>query len=67
MNLIKILGIVLMLLGVVLIFWGFQESGSIGPKVVKTVTTVNADKVMWLYIGGAVSFFVGLAFFIKRV
>ncbi len=62
----KIIGVVLMVLGVGLIFFGFQESGSLGAKALKTVTGVNANKVMWLYISGAVSFFAGLGFFIKR-
>ena len=55
-----------MILAIVLILLGFMETGTPGPKTAQSLTTVNPDKVMWLYLSGAISFFVGLGFFIKR-
>jgi hypothetical protein len=61
----KILGIVLLVLGVGLAIWGYQLSGSVESQVTQAVTGSDTDKVMTLYIMGAVSFFVGIFLFIK--
>lgn len=62
----KILGIVLLVLGVGLAIWGYQLSGSVESQVTQAVTGSDTDKVMTLYIMGAVSFFVGIFLFIKK-
>lgn len=56
----KILGIVLVVIGVGLVIWGYQLSGSVGSKITQAVTGSDTDKVMAFYIGGAVSFVVGI-------
>jgi hypothetical protein len=56
----KILGIVLIVLGLGLALWGFQLSGSVVSEVSQAVTGSDTDKVMTFYIAGAVSFFVGI-------
>ena len=63
---IKIISIALMVIGIGLAFWGYQMSGSIGSKITQTITGSHADKVMILYIGGALSFIVGLYLNIKK-
>jgi len=62
----KIIGIALVVLGLGLGFWGFQTSGSFGSQVSKAVTGSATDKVMTLYIGGAVSLVVGLYLLMKK-
>jgi len=62
----KILGVVLLVLGVGLAIWGYQLSGSVESQVTQAVTGSDTDKVMTLYIMGAVSFFVGIFLFIKK-
>jgi hypothetical protein len=62
----KIIGIALVVLGLGLGFWGFQSSGSFGSQVSKAVTGSATDKVMTLYIGGAVSLVVGLYLLMKK-
>ena len=62
----KILGIVLLVLGVGLAIWGYQLSGSVESQVTQAVTGSDTDKVMTLYIMGAVSFFVGIFLFINN-
>lgn len=62
----KTLGIVLLVLGVGLAIWGYQLSGSVESQVTQAVTGSDTDKVMTLYIMGAVSFFVGIFLFIKK-
>lgn len=62
----KIIGIALMVLGVGLAIWGHQISGSLGSQITQAVTGSDTNKVMTLYISGAVSFVVGLYLFIKK-
>lgn len=65
-NLMKVIGIALVVLGIGLAVWGYQLSGSITSQVTQAVTGSDTDKVMTYYIGGAVSFFVGLFLFRKN-
>ena len=62
----KIISIALMVIGIGLAFWGYQMSGSVGSKITQTITGSFTDKVMILYIAGAVSFIVGLYLNIKK-
>ena len=62
----KIIGIALIVLGIGLAIWGYQLSGSVGSQIAQAVTGSNTDKVMTLYITGAVSFVVGIYLFAKN-
>jgi len=62
----KIIGIVLVVLGIGLAIWGYQLSGSVGSQITQAVTGSDTDKVMTFYITGAVSFVVGIYLFIKN-
>jgi hypothetical protein len=62
----KISGIARVVVGLGLAFWGYRLSGSVGSQVAQAVTGSATDKVMTLYIGGAVSLVVGLYLLIKR-
>ena len=62
----KIISIALIVIGIGLAFWGYQMSGSVGSKITQTITGSFTDKVMILYIAGAVSFIVGLYLNIKK-
>ena len=63
---VKIIGIVLVVLGIGLAIWGYQLSGSVGSKITQAVTGSDTDKVMTFYITGAVSIVVGIYLFIKK-
>jgi len=63
---IKVIGIILLVVGAGLALWGYQLSESIGSEITQAVTGSETDKVMTLYIAGAVSFVVGLYLFIKN-
>ncbi|MGD8925501.1 MAG: DUF3185 family protein [Thioalkalispiraceae bacterium] len=63
---IKILGIALVVIGVGLAFWGYQQSGGVGSQLSETITGSPTDKVMTLYIAGAASFVVGVFLFMKK-
>jgi hypothetical protein len=62
----KIIGIVLAVSGIGLAIWGYQLSGSVGSQITQAVTGSDTDKVMTLYIAGAVSLVVGIFLFIKK-
>lgn len=62
----KYIGVVLLVVGLGLGFWGYQISGSVSSQLSETFTGSPTDKVMWLYIGGAASFVLGLLFVLKK-
>jgi hypothetical protein len=62
----KIIGLVLLVAGLGLAFWGYQLSGSVGSKITQAVTGSATDEVMTFYIGGAASFIVGLYLFLNK-
>jgi uncharacterized protein YjeT (DUF2065 family) len=62
----KIIGIALMVLGIGLTMWGYQLADSVGSQVTKLVTGSDPDKVMILYISGAVSCIVGIVLVVKN-
>lgn len=63
---LRAIGIALLVLGAGLAFWGFQLSESVGSQVTELITGSETDRVMMLYIGGAVSAAVGLFLFLKK-
>lgn len=62
----KIIGIILAVVGIGLGVWGYQLSDSVGSEISQAVTGAYTDQVMTFYIGGAVSFVVGLYLLIKK-
>jgi hypothetical protein len=60
-----IIGIALVVAGLGLAFWGYQLSGSVTSQITEAVTGSETDKVMTLYIGGAVSLIVGAYMLIR--
>ena len=63
---IKIVSIVLMVVGIALIVWGFQMSDSLGNQVTESLTGSSTDAVMFRYIAGAASLAVGAFLFFKK-
>ena len=62
----KIIAVALIVIGLGLAFWGYQQSGSLGSQLNEVVSGSPSDNVMIFYIGGAVSFAVGLFLFLKK-
>ena len=50
----KIIGIVLLVAGLGLAYWGYQESGGLGSQVNELMQGSPSDNVMIKYIAGAV-------------
>ncbi|MDZ4183706.1 MAG: DUF3185 family protein [Desulfuromonadales bacterium] len=62
----KLIGVVLLIGGIGMIFWGYQMSGALASKLAKGITGALPDEVMYRYIGGAISSVAGLFLLIKR-
>lgn len=62
----RLISLILVVVGLGLIFWGYQMSSSVGSQFSKAFTGSYSDKVMMFYVIGAVSFFVGAYAFLTR-
>lgn len=62
----NVVGIALVVLGIGLALWGYQLSGSVGSQITQAVTGSDTDRVMTLYISGAVSLVVGIYLLAKK-
>jgi len=57
----KIIGIALLVIGIVLITYGFNASDSVSSEVSRAVTGTPTHKTMWLLLGGSASAIIGAA------
>jgi hypothetical protein len=55
----KLIGLVLLVVGVILLYFGWQGSESLGDQVTETVTGRFTDDTMFLIIVGAVAIAAG--------
>lgn len=56
----RVAGIALLVVGVLLLFFGWQATGSMGEQMHETVMGRFTDQTMWYLIGGAASAVGGL-------
>lgn len=56
----KILGIVLLVAGAILLYFGITATDSVGEQLVEGVTGRYTDNTMWYLIGGGVAAAAGL-------
>ena len=61
-----LIGFILLAVGAILIFWGFNEAGSIGGKIGSSLSGSPSDRVLMFYIGGAVCGLVGCFMAFKK-
>ena len=62
----KLISIVLIVVGVALLIWGFQMSDSVGNQVTESLTGSSTNAVMYRYIAGAASLAAGAYLFFKK-
>jgi len=62
----KIIGLILLVGGAGLAFWGYQMSEPLTSELSKSLTGALPDEVMYRYIGGAVSAAVGFFLLVKK-
>jgi hypothetical protein len=56
----SVVGIALLVVGVVLIFFGMQASASLGSRFSELFTGTPSDRTIWLLILGVIAAIVGL-------
>lgn len=63
----KLVGVVLLVVGVALLYFGYQSSQSVGGQISESLTGRFTDETMWYLIGGAAAAAAGafMAFFKK--
>ncbi|MDP4547115.1 DUF3185 family protein [Marinobacter sp. MDS2] len=49
----KLIGIVLLVVGVILLYFGYQSTQSVGNQLTEAVSGRFTDETMWYLIGGA--------------
>ncbi len=63
----KVLGLVLLVVGILLLFFGWQSSESVGEQISETFTGRFTDGTMFYLIGGAAALVAGIFLaFLKR-
>lgn len=62
----KLVGIVLVVLGLVLLYFGWQASQSMADQVTESFTGRFTEGTMWYIIGGAVSLAAGAFLALRR-
>ena len=62
----KLVGLILLVVGIGLAVWGYQMSESIGSQLNEALTGSHGDKVMMLYIGGAACIVAGLFLSLRK-
>ena len=55
----KILGVVLLVIGAILLFFGYNASQSLGDQLTETLTGKFTDDTMWYIMAGSASVVVG--------
>ncbi|MFT7619264.1 MAG: hypothetical protein ACI97A_002914 [Planctomycetota bacterium] len=62
----KLAGIVLLVLGVGLLYMGYQESQTLGAELSNAIGGGKSDREMQFYIGGAISTIIGVFLIFKN-
>jgi hypothetical protein len=62
----KIGGIILVVVGLGLACWGYEESGSLGSSLNQAFSGSPTDNVMFKYIGGAASLAAGVFLLMRK-
>lgn len=62
----QIAGIALLVLGLALLFFGWQASQSVADQISETFTGNFTDSTMWFIIGGAIAAAVGAFLLVRK-
>lgn len=66
MNTRQIAGYVLLAVGIVLLYFGWQSSQSVGDQMTEAVTGQFTDDTMWYIIGGVAAVVAGAVLALRR-
>ncbi|MEX1033708.1 MAG: DUF3185 family protein [Cellvibrionaceae bacterium] len=60
MNNNKLIGVVLLVIGVILLYFGWQSTQSVGEQLTEAVTGRFTGETIWYLVGGAAATVAGL-------
>lgn len=55
----KLVGLVLLVVGIALLYFGYQSTQSVGDQITEAFTGRFTDETMWYLIGGAAAIVAG--------
>lgn len=55
----KLVGMILLVIGLILLYFGWQSTQSVGDQITETLTGRFTDETMWFLIGGAAAVVAG--------
>ncbi|OFE11606.1 hypothetical protein PHACT_13820 [Pseudohongiella acticola] len=55
----QLLGLILLVVGAILLYFGWQSTQSVGDQLTEAMTGRFTDETMWFLIGGAIALVVG--------
>lgn len=55
----QLLGVILLVVGAILLYFGWQSTQSVGDQLTEAMTGRFTDETMWLLIAGAIALVVG--------
>lgn len=62
----KVLGLVLLVVGILLLFFGWQSTESVGEQISETFTGRFSDETMFYLIGGAAALVAGIFLAVRK-
>ena len=57
----RVLGVVLLVIGALLLYFGYQKTGAVTEKAKQTITGDYTDRTMFYLVGGAAAGIAGIA------
>ncbi|MGI5309696.1 DUF3185 family protein [Rheinheimera sp. WS51] len=62
----KIIGLALLVAGVILLYFGYNEYNSTASEVTELVTGSPTDNAIWFLVGGAIAAIIGIGALLKK-
>ena len=66
MNINQLVGLGLLVLGAVLLFFGWQSSQAVDDQIMEAVTGRFTESTTWLFIGGVISAALGVTLLLVK-
>ena len=66
MNSMKIIGIALIVVGAIALYFGYNASQSVTEQLTESLTGRFSDETMLYFLGGAIAIVTGLVFIVRR-
>lgn len=66
MNTMKVIGIALIVIGAVILYFGYNASQSVTEQLTETLTGRFSDETMLYFLGGAIAIVTGLVFIVRK-